>query len=276
MSEDPLTTDPNAMHFKAPQPDEPLDPMEQLSPEQRLLLQDPEGLIPANPDQLQPSAKVNEQSEPWQDAVMNQSYLAARRLWENKELEHQTKHDELTGLLNQAGFYEKLEQQIDGAEDESFALLAFDLTNFKRVNDEKGHVMGDAVLKDFATFLREHTRKGNGIPGDELSYFGESGRTGGDEFMGIFNLQPRKDSSEADKELTPQQRVDIITDNLLGAWSNFLGTRADLEELGFDMSVGASLYKKGMTSDELKDAANQSMREHKDIQHATLGKYREA
>lgn len=270
MSEDPLTTDPDAMNFTAPVDDAP-DPASQLTDEQKLLLEDPHGLIPQSRAELQPSEKVHEQSEPWQDGIMNQSYQAARRLWENKELQKEANYDSLTGLLNQKGFNEVLNRKIEDAEDESFALLFFDLTSFKKVNDEKGHPYGDKVLKDFAHFLEEHTRKGNGIPGDELSHFGDPGRAGGDEFMGLFNLQPRKNAPVSSEELTPQQRVETITDHLLNGFKEYLDTQPELQEMGFDVAIGAALYKKGMTAEQLVHAADQSMYEHKQMQHAING-----
>ncbi len=57
----------------------------------------------------------------------------------------------------------------------SCALLFFDLDNFKSVNDTKGHLIGDAVLKSVADTLRENLRAEDIV-----------GRFGGDEYIALL------------------------------------------------------------------------------------------
>ena len=81
--------------------------------------------------------------------------------------------DYLTGALNRRGFEERLSAHLarrlrDG---DPFALLLFDLDDFKSVNDEHGHAEGDELLRWTAEQLRAELRKG-----DDLA------RLGGDEF----------------------------------------------------------------------------------------------
>jgi PAS domain S-box-containing protein len=56
--------------------------------------------------------------------------------------------DALTGLPNRRHFFEQVESHImrSGAEAGGFAILHFDLYNFKDVNDTLGHAAGDELL----------------------------------------------------------------------------------------------------------------------------------
>lgn len=87
-----------------------------------------------------------------------------------EELQISSRKDGLTGLWNR-GF---MESEVDGylktgAEGTLFIL---DMDNFKGINDNFGHLVGDSVLKQFAKILTSFTRD-NDI----------AGRIGGDEFI---------------------------------------------------------------------------------------------
>jgi GGDEF domain-containing protein len=55
------------------------------------------------------------------------------------------------------------------------SISMLDLDNFKEINDTYGHIIGDEVLKDLTTILRQSIR-----------YPGTIGRYGGDEFLLVF------------------------------------------------------------------------------------------
>ena len=77
--------------------------------------------------------------------------------------------DPLTGLGNHRNFHERLQRELVLAEQAgtSVALCLFDLDDLKTINDQHGHPMGDAVLSQVASRLRQG---------------GEAFRLGGDEF----------------------------------------------------------------------------------------------
>ena len=83
-------------------------------------------------------------------------------------------HDALTGLPNRILFYDRLEHGLELAKrhDWSLAVVFIDLDNFKKINDEHGHDMGDKVLLTIAKRLKENTRSDDTIC-----------RLGGDEFL---------------------------------------------------------------------------------------------
>ncbi len=82
--------------------------------------------------------------------------------------------DDLTGLPNRRGFLYQAKKTINLCYrlGKPAALIYFDLTRFKKINDEYGHQAGDEALRAFAGLLAEHTRESD-----------SSARIGGDEFV---------------------------------------------------------------------------------------------
>jgi len=80
--------------------------------------------------------------------------------------------DPLTGLANRRAFEQALEQRLDAAAPETFAVLMLDVDGLKQVNDARGHAAGDAVLKRVASVLSSDLRE------TDLAT-----RWGGDEFL---------------------------------------------------------------------------------------------
>jgi diguanylate cyclase len=87
-------------------------------------------------------------------------------------LEHQSRHDGLTGLLNRGAFLALI--RIAVSEPPGGALLIVDADHFKLINDTYGHSVGDEALKSLADVLRTTS------PADAAV-----GRLGGEEF-GVF------------------------------------------------------------------------------------------
>lgn len=70
-------------------------------------------------------------------------------------LEHSTRHDELTGLLNRRSFDEGLDDMMHSAADPlRIWVIMLDLNDFKPINDAYSHDAGDAVLCVVAERLR--------------------------------------------------------------------------------------------------------------------------
>lgn len=81
-------------------------------------------------------------------------------------------YDELTGLPNKSLFNNRLFSRIDRPEpNKGFSLIYMDLDDFKAVNDSAGHDIGDMLLVEIASFLKETV-------GPPMFL----GRLGGDEF----------------------------------------------------------------------------------------------
>jgi diguanylate cyclase (GGDEF)-like protein len=89
--------------------------------------------------------------------------------------------DPLTGLGNHRSFHERLQRELVDAEHEgsSLALCLVDFDDLKSINDRFGHPVGDLVLGQVASRLRQG---------------GEAFRLGGDEFAVLL---PRQDERQA-------------------------------------------------------------------------------
>ena len=82
--------------------------------------------------------------------------------------------DSLTGLLNRAGWEERLEADAARARRHggTSAIVSMDLDNLKGVNDRFGHATGDQLIRDVGHLLRRETREYDAVA-----------RLGGDEFL---------------------------------------------------------------------------------------------
>lgn len=86
---------------------------------------------------------------------------------------HSSTHDYLTGLPNKRFFEETLIYSIQNVQKNILlALLYLDFNNFKTINDDKGHKIGDFVLIEISVKLAKNIRKSDIVA-----------RLGGDEFV---------------------------------------------------------------------------------------------
>lgn len=92
------------------------------------------------------------------------------------KLQYLANYDSLTGLPNRILFHDRLKHAIQKAHRNSdrVGLLFIDLDRFKYINDTLGHHIGDQLLQDAATRIRECIREGDTVA-----------RLGGDEFTVI-------------------------------------------------------------------------------------------
>ncbi len=72
------------------------------------------------------------------------------------EMQVKAEHDPLTGLLNRASFTEVAKQLTESRVNS--VLIALDIDEFKSINDEFGHDVGDEALKTTAKFLQKQFR----------------------------------------------------------------------------------------------------------------------
>lgn len=110
-------------------------------------------------------------------AVSNQVAMSIQRSRVESKLLHTSSHDPLTDLPNRALFLARLSRSISRANQEigfEFAVLFFDIDDFKDVNDSLGHAVGDKLLIAVAGRLKHNVRNL-----DENTVIA---RFGGDEF----------------------------------------------------------------------------------------------
>jgi diguanylate cyclase (GGDEF)-like protein len=124
-----------------------------------------------------------------------------------KTTEYQANHDFLTSLLNKKSFIQRMDEEFGKATRHNFkhALLFIDLDNFKAVNDNYGHNIGDMLIIEVAKRLNKSIRDGD-----------ISARLSGDEFA-IVLLNINKDMDTAAKEVSVicNKILQIISDKFI-------------------------------------------------------------
>lgn len=129
-------------------------------------------------------AKINEESNEIMEIDVIGGSTSSRLQERLNELQHLVFHDDLTGVYNRRGFFDRAQKlfvMARFAQREKtrrrvkigdFAIIFADLDNFKKINDTYGHDEGDRVLKDVSRVLTESARDIDIV-----------GRLGGEEFV---------------------------------------------------------------------------------------------
>ena len=91
-----------------------------------------------------------------------------------KKAEYQASHDYLTNSLNKKALLQRLNEEFKKAIRHNFkhAFLFIDLDDFKTVNDTYGHTVGDELIVQVASRLKESIREGDilaRLSGDEFA-----------------------------------------------------------------------------------------------------------
>lgn len=165
-----------------------------------------------------------------------------------KEAE-EAKFDALTGLLSRRSLNDNLYKTEHNLDNVGFMFL--DLDNFKHINDNYGHGVGDQVLKIVSERFKQNSKKN-----DDFIY-----RTGGDEFCWLVtNLNNSEDDYY--KMETLADRLVKKIDGPISVLDND-GNLIYLENI-LTISIGISLGKDVKTIKELVDTADQAMYRAKD------------
>jgi len=135
------------------------------------------------------------------------------------QLEQQALYDPLTNLPNRTLFedrYQKIHSEIDQS---LVAVLFVDLDNFKCVNDEYGHAVGDQVLQELSRRMQGTLRESDTVA-----------RMGGDEFVIILD------------SIRNKMDVSKITEKLLN--NIYLPIQLGEHSIQITASVGISIAEK--------------------------------
>ena len=110
-------------------------------------------------------------------AAIGKAYDFETAVLDRKRLEKLAATDPLTGCLNRRALSEELEQELDRARRYGLAItiLLADIDRFKLVNDTRGHIAGDSVLRQVGDILRREARSVDIVA-----------RYGGEEFVVVM------------------------------------------------------------------------------------------
>jgi len=153
-----------------------------------------------------------------------QAILAAQAAMESansnlNKLTRLSQHDVLTDTPNRALMLDRLRNAISMAQRRGTrtALFFLDIDNFKQINDQLGHAVGDGVLQLVARRLEASTRESDTV-----------GRYGGDEFLVLLpEVFTISDASGIAKKI-----LDDMT----------LPARVGQHDLTLSISIGIALY----------------------------------
>lgn len=163
-----------------------------------------------------------------------------------KELQRsqkQAKTDGLTGLLNNREFHREIAKNILSVKEtgESLSLLLIDIDNFKSINDEYGHLVGDKLLRFISAQFT------NNVKGQDII-----ARTGGEEFA---ILLPNTGLDQA------RMLAEIIRTRIAKSRFRRTGDAESIEAV--TLSVGVTSYKSNEELDEFVSRADQALHQSK-------------
>ena len=143
----------------------------------------------------------------------------------------------LTNIYNRHKLDETLEIEKKRADryNSSFGIMILDIDHFKKINNLYGHHVGDTVLKEFSTLLKDNSRDTDII-----------GRWGGEEFL-IIVPETNKESIELFAQ-NIRKRVEFNSFELV-------------EHL--TVSIGTTIYKKNESTETTINRADNALYEAK-------------
>jgi diguanylate cyclase (GGDEF)-like protein len=177
------------------------------------------------------------------DQVARQAASVVHNTLVFERTQEQALKDGLTGLANTRALQFQVARELGRARRSSsaFSLILLDLDDFKTINDEYGHLVGDRALQEVAKVLQQMTR-----PYDTCI------RYGGDEFVVLLSACNRAEAEERRRCL--QEAVAAIS----------LRTD-DGREIPLRVSAGASVFPEdGETYERLLVRADRRMYHNKE------------
>jgi len=169
--------------------------------------------------------------------VLITQYRKEKRKIDNAvlELEELSTKDPLTGVFNRRYMLGFLQANINRAYNygAQLSVVIFDIDRFKSLNDEYGHLVGDEILLNLCQTIGTQIRTN-----DILS------RYGGEEFVAVFPNTSAEIAYKRAEEIRKKVEKSVLSESV---------------ERTITISGGVAQYSKGMTIEELIDAADKNL-----------------
>jgi diguanylate cyclase (GGDEF)-like protein len=149
------------------------------------------------------------------------------------KLKQQAVKDKLTGLYNRSLLESSLQQAIalNNRSGVPMSLIIFDIDDFKGINDNLGHAMGDKVLMGLGELLKKRIRRSDMVF-----------RIGGEEFLIlIYNTDEIQGANLAEDIRQEVEQMDVVPNRQV------------------TISVGISSLKEGMDTNAWMKACDEKM-----------------
>jgi diguanylate cyclase (GGDEF)-like protein len=119
-------------------------------------------------------ARLSPETHAFLDPLAGQAHIVLENSRLFARVREMSIRDSLTALYNHRHILELVVQAVERADryHEPVSVLMADIDYFKAVNDEHGHLAGDALLRELAGLLRDSLRQVDAV-----------GRYGGEEFL---------------------------------------------------------------------------------------------
>lgn len=158
-----------------------------------------------------------------------------RNALDHQAVKHRAFHDSLTGAMNRTALEELLPKEIlrAGRHDHPLSVIMIDIDEFKVINDNMGHIVGDLTLKKVAEHINQQLRQ------SDMLF-----RYGGDEFLIILPTTALDGAQYVGEQISywlgsdPQEEMACIQPKL---------------------SIGMAIYQPGDDSHDLIHRADQAM-----------------
>lgn len=186
--------------------------------------------------------------------LATQAGIALENARLHERVQRQATTDELTGLVNRRRFLETLENELERSRlfETPLSLVLADLDDFKRVNDEHGHLAGDRALQTFGELVQTHVRKVD-----------VAGRIGGEEFAVLL---PATDADSAT----------LVADRMRRALSESSLEIGPGSRISLTASFGIAQLGPGQASEQLLSTADAALYEAKSAGKDRVSLAREA
>ncbi len=142
--------------------------------------------------------------------------------------------DALTGLGSRLWIEERMQQRIESRS--PFSVLMIDIKEFRRVNDEFGHMVGDLLLKEFAKELRSSCRLSNLVA-----------RWSGETFLVVLDAAESTATEQADRLQTWIGKPYLIPG------------RPGRASIQLDALIGCAEYREGDTVQGILERADAAL-----------------